>query len=355
MAQHAADRTGRAYSPEDAARTARIGILDAHTDIASGLLRRRFDGVTGSLKTDWLPALRAGGVKILVAAIYIDSVVLPEGALRRAVQMIDALFEEIELCSDSFGLARTSVDIDRILADGKIAVVLSFEGAEPLGQDLSALRLFRTLGLRMLSFCWMRRTLFGDGTWENDTRGGLSRLGHDAVAEMNRLGIVIDVSHASDETTSDTLRASTKPVVASHSNARAVRDHPRNLTDEHVTAIASSGGVVGVVAVSRFVAERQATVSDWADHVDYLVNLAGLDHVGIGCDFFQDLHEMGATQGIPAWRPDPNTTTFAFDGMSGWQDLPGLTAELVRRGYSDEALAKVYNGNFRRVLRDVIG
>lgn len=343
------------FTPDDAALTAQIGILDAHTDVPSGLLRRRFDGIDGSLRDDWLPALKAGGVKILVAAIYVDSIVLPEGSLRRAVQMLDALFEEIKLCQDDFGLALTSGDIDRILAEGKIAIVLSFEGAEPLGQDISALRLFHQLGLRMLSFCWMRRTFFGDGTWENESRGGLSRLGHEAVREMNRLGIVVDVSHSSDETTWDTIRTSTKPIVASHSNARAVRDHPRNLTDQMITAIADGGGVIGVVAVSRFVAEADATIADWANHINYLVNLAGIDHVGIGCDFFQDLHHMGAAQGIPAWRPDPNNTTFAFNGMSGWQDLPGLTAELLRRGYDETALTKIYNGNFRRVLREIIG
>lgn len=340
---------------EAAGMTANIGILDCHSDIAMGLLRRRFDGVTGSLTTEWLPKLRAGGVKILVAAIYIDSVVLPEGALRRAVQMIDALYEEIALASGTFELALSATDAERIVAQDKIAVIVSFEGAEPLGQDLSALRLFHRLGLRMLSFCWMRRTLFGDGTWENDTRGGLSRLGHDAVREMNRLGIIVDVSHASDETTWDTIRTSTKPIVASHSNARSVRDHPRNLTDDQIRAIADGGGVIGVVAVGRFVAEGAATVADWADHVDYLVNLAGLDHVGIGCDFYQDLHAMGAGQGIPAWYPNEKPGTYSFSGMTGWQDLPALTEELTRRCFSEAQLTKIFHANFLRVIREIAG
>jgi membrane dipeptidase len=158
---------------------------------------------------------------------------------------------------------------------------------------------------------------------------------------MNRLGIVVDVSHASDQTTLDTIRASTKPIVASHSNARALRDHLRNLTDEMITAIANGGGVIGAVAVSHFVADGDVTVADWADHVDYLVNLAGIDHVGIGCDFFHDLNEIGSVQGIPAWGADTNTTSYVINGMAGWRDLPGLTAELRRRGYDEASLTKI--------------
>ncbi|HKG26950.1 MAG TPA: membrane dipeptidase, partial [Thermomicrobiales bacterium] len=205
------------FTEEDAAPAWRIGMADLHSDLPLGLLRRRFDGVEGSLRDEWVPKLRAGGVQIVNCAVYIDSIYLPEGALRRAVQTVDALLEEIALC-DEVELARTAAEVERITGEGKIAALLSFEGAEPLGMDLSGLRLFHKLGLRMLSFAWMRRTAFGDGTWENDSRGGLTRLGKAAVQEMNRLGIIVDVSHASDQTTRDVLETSVAPVIASHSN-----------------------------------------------------------------------------------------------------------------------------------------
>src|SRR3954451_23633152 len=193
MATHVADA--------DEQLTRRIGFADLHSDLPLGLLKRRFDGQEGSLRTEWLPRLRAGGVNVVVCAVYIDSVYLPEGALRRAVQLVDALHEEIEACSDEIELALTRADVERINGEGRIAALLAFEGAEPFGQDLAALRLFYRLGLRMVSFAWMRRTAFGDGAWENNSRAGLTRLGRQAVREMNRLGMIVDVSHCSDQTT----------------------------------------------------------------------------------------------------------------------------------------------------------
>ncbi len=287
------------FSDADAQVSQRIGVADLHSDLPLGLLKRRFDGQNGSLRTEWLPRLRAGGVRVVVCAVYIDSIFLPEGALRRAVQLVDALLEEIATCADEIELAVSGPDVERITGQGKIAAILALEGAEPLGQDLSALRLFYRLGMRMLSFAWMRRTAFGDGAWENDSRGGLTRLGRDAVREMNRLGIIMDVSHASDQTTWDILETSSRPVIASHSNARALQVHPRNLTDEMIEAIAASGGLVGVVAVAGYISDTEPTIARWADHVDHIVELAGIDHVGIGCDFYDEIMAMGASQEIP--------------------------------------------------------
>src|SRR5215208_4462618 len=310
--------------------TRRIGFADLHSDLPLGLLKRRFDGSEGSLATEWLPRLRAGGVDVVVCAVYIDSIFLPEGALRRSVQLVDALLEEIAACPE-IELALTLADVERITAEGRIAALLAFEGAEPLGQDLAALRLFHRLGLRMLSFAWMRRTAFGDGTWENDSRGGLTRLGHAAIEEMNRLKIIVDISHASDQTTWDVLETSTRPVIASHSNARALHDHPRNITDDMIKAIAASGGVVGAVAVAGFIATRDASIARWADHIDHIKGLVGIDHIAVGFDFFKSLREMGASHDIPAWGPPSGMPPLEFNGMMDYPDVPGLTAELTRR------------------------
>jgi membrane dipeptidase len=207
----------------------------------------------------------------------------------------------------------------------------------------------------MVSFAWMRRTAFGDGTWENDSRGGLTRLGRQAIAEMNRLGIIADISHASDQTTWDILGASQGPVIASHSNARAIHDHPRNLTDEMIRAIAASGGVIGIVAVAGYIADGEATIANWADHLDHIVNLVGIDHAAVGCDFYDEIATMGAAHDIPAWGPPGGLGQLTVSGMTTWADLPGLTAELVRRGYGEAELRKVYGGNFLRVLTGVCG
>jgi membrane dipeptidase len=339
----------------DVALTKKIGLVDLHSDLPLALLKRRFDGVEGSLRDEWLPRLRAGGVDVIVCAVYIDSLFLPEGALRRAVQLVDGLLSEIALCPDEIELARTRADVERITGEGKIAALLAFEGAEPLGQDLAVLRLFQQLGLRMLSFAWMRRTAFGDGAWENDSRGGLTRLGKEAVREMNRLGMMVDVSHASDQTMWDILETSAQPVIASHSNARALVAHPRNLSDDMARAIADSGGVIGVVAVAGYVSPDVASVARWVDHVDYLVQLVGIDHVAVGCDFYEDFAAMGATHDILAWSPGRGLGPLGFEGMTTWEDLPRLTAELRSRGYQEAALRQIYRENALRVLERVTG
>jgi membrane dipeptidase len=345
---------GQPFSAADADLTRRIGIADLHCDLPLALLKRRFDGDNGTLGTDWLPRLRAGGVSVVVCAVYIDAIFLPEGALRRAVQLVDALLEEIATCPDEIALARSQADVERITGEGKIAALLAFEGAEPLGLDLSALRLFHQLGLRMLSFAWMRRTFFGDGAWENDSRGGLTRVGREAVREMNRLGIVVDVSHASDQTTWDVLETATGPVIASHSNARALVDHPRNLSDDMLRAIAASGGVVGAVAVAGYIDKDDPSVPRWVDHIEHLVDVAGIDHVAIGADFYEDFEALGATHDIPAWSATRGLGPLAVPGMSAWEDLPALTGELLRRGFGEAELRKIYRENFARVLRAVV-
>jgi membrane dipeptidase len=330
-----------------------IGITDLHSDLPLALLHRRFEGVTGSLRDEWLPLLRAGGVDVIVCAIYIDSIFLPEGALRRAVQLVDALLEEIAICPDECELALTADDIDRITGEGRIAALLMFEGAEPFGQDLAGLRLFHRLGMRICSFAWMRRTAYGDGAWENDSRGGLTRLGHAAVRELNRLGIVTDVSHCSDQTTWDVIGVSTKPVIASHSNARAIAEHPRNLTDDMIKAIAASGGMVGMVAVAGYVSQDAASLSRWVDHFDHVAGLVGVDHLGLGFDFFTEIMSMNVFGNVPAWGPPGGVVALEFADMATYRDVPHLAEELLRRGYTDDDLRKMYGGNFRRVLRAV--
>ncbi len=347
--------TSRPFTQEDAELTRRIGIVDTHNDFAIGVLKERFNGNHDSLGEFWLPSFRAGGIGLITCPIFIPDAYLPDGALRFTIQVIDALYQEIEENQDEIELARSYADIIRIREAGKIAALLSFEGAEALGQDLATLRLFYQVGLRMLSFTWMRRTLFGDGTWENDSRGGLTRLGHAAVKEMNRLGIIVDVSHASDQTTWDILKTSTAPVIASHSNARAVHNHLRNVTDDMIRAIADSGGVVGVVAVSRFITDGVPSIAKWVDHIEHIADLVGIEHVGIGADFYDHLGKINAAQMIADWGIEPvGEKAHPFSDMLGPEDLPGLTAELLRRGFSEADLRTIYHENYFRVMEQVL-
>jgi len=264
------------------------------------------------------------------------------------------LLSEIEACSDQIALVTTFEDIEEARRRQRVAVMLAFEGAEPLGHDLAALRLFHAVGLRMLSLVWSRRNAFGDGAWENDTGGGLTRLGRSAVAELDRLQIVVDVSHASDRTARDILEVARGPVVASHSNARALRKHPRNMPDELIRAVAEKGGVVGVTAVPGFISDQPATIEKWVDHLEHVISVAGIEHVGIGADFIHHVEEIGGVLEMSGWAPDWGERLPPFEGMLSPEDLPALTAELCRRGYSEADMRRIYHENYFRVFRAVL-
>lgn len=344
------------FASADADLTRRIGVINLHDDFPIAIAKQRFDGVYDSLRTYWLPRFRDGGVSAVVAAVFTPSVYVPEGALRHALWLLDGLFTEIEDNRDRIEIARTAADLRRINAQGKVAVVLALEGAEPLGNDLAVLRLLHRLGLRMLSVTWARRTALGAGNWEHDAAGGLTRLGRRAIKELNRLGIIADVSHGSDRTTADVLAESTQPVVASHANARALRDHPRNLTDDTIRAIAGTGGLVGAVAVPDFIDGAEPTIARWVDHFEHLIEVAGIEHVAVGADFYRHEREIHAAQGVAEsdGGPFPSTAQFAFPGMDSSEHLPGLTAELRKRGLSEADLRKIYRDNFLRVMSAVV-
>lgn len=345
------------FTDADAELTRRIGVINLHDDFPIAIAKQRFDGVFDSLRTYWLPRFRAGGVGAVVAAVFTPSVYVPEGALRHALWLLDGLFIEIDENRDSIEVALTAGDVRRINGQGKIAVLIALEGAEPLGNDLAVLRLLHRLGLRMLSVTWARRTALGVGDWEHDSAGGLTRLGRRAITEMNRLGIIVDVSHGSDRTTADVLAASAQPVIASHANARALRDHPRNLSDETIRAIAETGGLVGAVAVPNFIDAGGPTIARWVDHIEHLIEVAGIDHIAIGADFYRYEREIHAAQGIADadGAPFPGTARFVFPGMENSEHLPGLTAELVRRGLTERDLRKIYRDNFLRVMSVAAG
>jgi membrane dipeptidase len=342
------------FSNQDAVLTRRIGLIDSHNDFATAIAARRASGVYDSLATYWLPRFRDGGVSLVVTPIWISSLFVQEGALRRAVQVVDGLLSEIEQCRDEIALVTTYAGIEQARASSKVAILLAFEGAEPLGHDLAALRLFYAVGLRVMSLTWSRRNAFGDGAWENESRGGLTRLGRAAVAEMDRLGIVVDVSHASDQTARDVLSLARGPVIATHSNARALRDHPRNMSDDLLQAVAASGGVIGLTAVPSFISDQPATVEKWVDHLVYVRDLVGIDHIGIGADFIQHVEELGGTLEIAGWGPDWGKHLPPFAGMLSPEDLPNLTQELCRRGFDEPEIRKIYHENYLRVFQQIL-
>lgn len=283
-----------------------------------------------------LPRMMGGGVDCQVFAVYV-SPLYHSAPLKRALQMIDVFYSEMEKNADKIAVCTNFDDIMKAHEAGKVAALLSIEGGEPLEGDLGVLRMLYRLGVRILTLTHSPRNELGDGCYERGSRGGLTTFGIKVVEEMNRLGMVIDVSHLNEPGFWDVVRISKSPVIASHSNARALCNHVRNLTDDQIEALAKKGGVIGVTFVRAFLRKNveKASVVDVLDHIDHIVNLVGVDHVGIGSDY----------DGIE--QPPM--------GLEDVSKVPNITRGLVSRGYSDKEIEKILGGNFLRVFRRVLG
>jgi len=314
-------------------------VIDAHCDTLLSALEDRRSLLERSDRGHAdLPRLKAGGVTAQVFALYARPPVLGgTDPTWQALRLLDVFYETAAQARDLI-LATRAADIRRAKAEGRLAGIIGLEGAEALRGDLGVLRILYRLGLRNLGITWSVRNEAADGVGEARTGGGLTEFGVRLVKEANRLGIMVDVAHLSPAGVRDVLALSDYPVIASHANARAVCDHPRNLTDEQLEALAAKGGVVGVTFVPSFVAaerERQS-VDTLLDHIDHIVRVAGIDHVGLGSDL--DGYDGPPLAGIP-------------DASA----LPAITAGLVARGYSEEAIQKVLGGNWLRVFEQIAG
>ena len=324
----------------------RCHVVDTHCDTLQALFADIFPPITPLRVEEGLgkrsekghvdiPRLREGGVDCQVFAIFVSKVPDPPKPLHRALNMVDTFYEECEKNKDEISPALSYDEILRTIESGKIAAMLSLEGGEALEADVSMLRILHRLGIRMMSLTWNYRNHLADGVKEERTRSGLTNLGVRVVEEMEKLGIVIDVSHLSESCFWDLVEITDSPIIASHSNCRALCDHPRNLTDKQIQAIADKGGVIGMNFYPKFLKrEGRASVSDVVDHMEHIINLVGIDHVGLGSDF----------DGI-------SSTPIGLEDVS---KMPNITIELVSRGYSKEEIKKILGENHLTVFSKVM-
>jgi membrane dipeptidase len=326
-------------------------VVDLHHDIAEDVIKRRQLGETDVLRRVWLPRLKKAGIKVQVFPIFIDSAFLPEMALRRELAMIHYLLDEFEKNSDEIILARDFKDVEAGLASRKLVALLALEGAEAIDSELTVLGILHRLGARMASLTWNRRTLFADGADKRLGAAGLTKLGGDLVRRMEELRILVDLSHLSEASFWSLLDIAQRPVIASHSNARALCDHPRNLTDDQIRAIGERRGLIGVFIHPAVIDPSRPTISRVVDHIDYLAALAGIDHVGIGTDFIADLSGIDQTP-TGEWMMPPEVAHATISGLAESVDLPNLTDELLRRGFASEDIHKILGGNALRVFRE---
>ena len=318
--------------------------IDTHNDIN---VANFTDSLNYTMNTDSqvnLPNMIAGGLDVAWFVVYTAQGELDDdgyaSAMDNAISKFDAIDRLVnEFAPDQIELALTSDDVRRIHSNGKKVAMIGVENAYPMGLDTSNVRKFWERGARYVSLSHNGHSQFSDSnTGEFDgtsLHNGLSDLGKEVVELLNYYGLMIDISHPSKEAIKQMIELSMAPVVASHSSARALRDHPRNLTDEQLELIKENGGVVQTTALGSFLTDRKdppPNMSDFMDHIDYMVKKIGIDHVGISSDF-----DGGG-------------------GIIGWNDASetmNVTDELRDRGYSDSEIEKLWGGNILRVLDEV--
>lgn len=352
--------------------------MDSHMDTPSQLLRGRKMAEDDALAQVDIPKLRRGGVGGAFFALYTPQVMPRDGALRHATEMLAAVYDLVAAYPESLQLAFSPEEVKKVASSGRTAVCLGMENGLPIGQSLSVLRLFHRLGVRYLTLTHNGDNTLADSASQGNTWNGLSPFGREVVREMNRLGMMIDLSHSSDKTFWDCIELSEAPVIATHSCCRALCGHRRNLTDEMLNALGEKDGYVGINFYPSFLSEDfcrseadkavmdeadaadtsfrecpedPARIAEWdrmrwelrklwrpgvkeiADHIDRAVRLAGLEHVGIGSDF--DGIEVGPS------------------GVENIGLVPSLWEELKRRGYDEKAISLIAGENLLSVWKRV--
>ncbi len=333
----------------------RAVVVDSHHDILMDVFSKRNKGYKGRLNSYWAPKLQRGGVNVQVLPIYVDTEYLPESALRVTLRTIEAYHADLEDDQTIICPAFSYADAAKALAAGKIPAFLGIEGVEGLGHNVDLFSTMHRLGVRVIGLTWNHRNSFADGTGEQETGGGLTKAGFAAIREMNRLHILIDLSHINQTCFFDVLKTIDQPVIASHSNVRAIYDHPRNLTDAQIKALAENGGVMGLLVHPGIIDPSQPTISRCVDHISYVADLVGVDHIGLGTDFMEDDLAMPMDEDMARASMIPlEVLTSGINGLNRIDELPNLTEELLKRGFTDEDVEKILGKNFLRVFEKVL-
>lgn len=352
-------------------------LIDGHNDLPGRyreVVNRRFSELDiaadqPELMTD-IPRLRKGGVGAQFWSVYVPADLTGAAPVRATLEQIDIVHEMIRRYPDDFELALTADDVERVFGAGKIASLIGMEGGHSIDSSLATLRMFHRLGARYMTLTHSRNTPWADSATDEAVLDGLSEFGSEVVREMNYLGMLVDLSHVSPATMHDVLDVVEAPVIYSHSSAKALCDHPRNVPDDVLERLGDNGGVVMVTFVPQFLSQEvrdhdlarsarqeqlraaggsadsieeqmrawdndhpapRATLSQAADHINHIRDVAGIDHIGIGSDF----------DGI-------SSVPLGLEDVSTFVDL---TAELIDRGYSSQDISKILGDNVLRVMR----
>ncbi len=325
-------------------------VADTHNDLLMAVVARPVEQWSPFFAHQWLPQLRDGGVNIQVLPVFIDDEYRPDGALRQTLRMVEAAHRIAEGSPDLVVLCNDGTDIDDALRSGRIALVLALESCPAIDSDIELLETLYRLGLRIASLAHFGRTALADGSAEDATGSRLTSAGVAAVTEMERLGVLLDISHLGVSGVAHVLEITTRPVIATHSSARALRDHHRNLSDDQLKGVAATGGVVCVNFYADFIDEREHTMDRLLDHIEHIVEVAGIDHVGLGPDF---IAEVDADLTPP--HAGNEIDRAAIPGLDGPRGLPLVTEAMLRRGLPDADVEKILGANVLRLFRAELG
>jgi membrane dipeptidase len=333
-------------------------VVDCHNDLI--LLVDHFDQrqQPGHFKEFWLPELRTGGVDVQVLPICLEEQFQSEGGLRRTLLLVERIHRLAEEHRDDVALCLTGADVDAATAAGKIALVIALEGANAIGQDPALIHSLHRVGVRVVSMAHFGRTFLADGSGLDETSNGrLTPQGVEVFQEMERLGVVFDISHLGLRGVEDVLGLATRPFLATHSACLGIVDIHRNLGDDQIKRIAELGGVIGVAAAIPFFIDNQNPSAERVvDHIEHVIDVAGIDHVGLGPDIIDDYYQQVYGGWFGGWTPPtPFGEVVAHPEIVRPSDLPKITEAMVRRGFSDADVRKVLGENVLRVLREVMG
>jgi len=314
-------------------------VIDLHNDILEKMV---FDtsyhlrDLHNYNHTD-IPRLKEGGVDIQFFAVWVDPSEFPDSLYFNQSQVMLNIFNnEMEMNPDEIVQANNLSEALNIIDEGNIAAVIGVEGGHTIENDLENLRTLYDEGMRYMTITWNNSTDWAISAQDPlTTTVGLSDFGKEVIRTMDSLGVIIDVSHTGIKTIEDILQVTTNPIIATHSNARALRNHYRNLSDEQIIAIANTGGVIGVCFYPPFLGTGSVSINTVIQHINYIVNLVGIDHVAIGSDF----DGIGT---VPS-------------GLEDVSKFPDLTLKLIEQGYSNSDVEKILGGNFMRVFQQVCG
>lgn len=333
----------------------RAVVADAHNDLLMAVAARPPRRWGSFFRERWLPQLREGGIDIQVLPVFIDDQYRPEGALRQTLRMIECAHSLAEDNAGDAALCLNGADIDAALARGRIALVLALESAPGIDASIELFATLFRLGVRIASIAHWGRTPLADGSREDAARSRLPAPGIEALREMERLGMLFDISHLSASGVTHVLELATRPLIATHSCARALRDHHRNLTDDQIRGVAATGGVVCVNFVPDFLTDDQEKVSAdrIVDHIEHIISVAGIDHVGLGADFVREV--MTDVTPPCCESLDDEDPMFDFPGLEGPAGMPLVTEALLRRGLAEDDIVKILGGNTQRLMSKHMG